>query len=69
MAQTKNAIIFTGPLGSSTPIYGAERDISADYNYQSAKVDGTSSYYVVYREPDYFDFHEHIVLQVLRSQD
>ena len=59
MAQTKNAIIFTGSLGSSDPIYGADRNISADYNYQRAKIDGTDSYYVVYREPDYFDYHSH----------
>ena len=59
MAEASNALVLTGSLGSSNPIYGAKRDISADNGYYLAKVDGSKSYYVVYREPDFFDFHEH----------
>ena len=55
MAQAKNAVILSGSLGSSPPIYGSDRDIPEDNGFTKGKVDGTDSFYLVYSKPDFHD--------------
>ena len=52
MAQASNAVVLSGTLGSEK-IFGSKRDIPGDNKMTMAKVDGSSSFYVVYREPQY----------------
>ena len=52
MAQTSNPLVLSGVLGSEQ-IMGAKRDIPARNEMTLAKVDGSTSFYIVYRDPDY----------------
>ena len=52
MAQTSNPLVLSGVLGSEK-IMGAKRDIPARNEMTLAKVDGSTSFYIVYRDPDY----------------
>ena len=52
MAQASDPLVLSGTLGSEQ-IYGARRDIPASNKMTLAKVGGSTSFYVVYRDPDY----------------
>ena len=52
--QASDAIILKGRIGSKT-VYGHDRDLSADGDFERGKIDGTESYYIVYSTPQYGD--------------
>ena len=52
MAQASNPIILSGALGSEQ-VYGANRNIPDSSKMTLGKIDGSASFYVVYRDPDY----------------
>ena len=52
MAQASDSIVLSGSLGSEQ-IHGARRDIPESSRMTLGKVDGSKSFYVVYRDPDY----------------
>ena len=50
--QASNAIILTGKIGDKT-VYGHDRDLSTDGDFEKGRIDGTESYYIVYSTPQY----------------
>ena len=50
-AQVSDPLVLSGTLGSEQ-IYGARRDIPASNKMTLAKVDGTTSFYIVYSDPE-----------------
>ena len=51
-SQAANAIILSGEVGDKT-VYGYERDLSKDGEFERGNVDGTKSFYIVYSTPNY----------------
>lgn len=53
MAEIQNAVVLSSSL---PPIYGKDRDIIANQmGYTKARVDGSDSFYIVYRKADFHD--------------
>ena len=45
--QASNAIILTGRIGNKI-VYGYNRDLSTDGDFEKHRKDGSESYYIVY---------------------
>ena len=50
--QASNAIILTGQIGDKR-VYGHDRNLSTDGNFEKGRIDGKESYYIVYSTPSY----------------
>ena len=48
--QASNAINLTGRIGNKI-VYGYDRDLSTDGDFEKHRKDGTKSYYIVYSTP------------------